>query len=137
MKKIVEIKNITKSFDGEVVLDNINLPRSKDYKAGFQRVQALASVLGKPQLDMALTQIGQFFDQYLMQEDQLADRLKMQYAPQLQAKQAQLSQQLGQDIQLQPEQDPDFLKLLDKTLGQLDAQYGQSLSDFKAKLKTL
>ena len=25
MKKIVEIKNITKSFDGEVVLDNINL----------------------------------------------------------------------------------------------------------------
>lgn len=120
-----------------VILDNISLPMTKDYQQPYQRVRQLASVLGNPGLDQGLEQIGQFFDQYLQQQDDITDQVKQQYAPRLEQKQAQLCQQYGQDITLQPEQDPDFLKMLDATLKKLDAQYTGALTRFKSQLKAL
>lgn len=118
-----------------VCLDNISLPLDKNYKDQFAKIQKLASVLGKPQLDGALIQIGQFFDQYLQQQDALTERVKAQYQPQLEAKQERLRQQYGEDITLKPEQDPDFLKLLSGTLKQLDSQFGAALTQFKDQMR--
>lgn len=120
-----------------VILDNVSLPMTKEYQEPYQRVRMLASVLHNPGLDQGLEQIGQFLDQYLEQQDAITDQVKQQYAPRLEQKQAQLRQQYGSGITLQPEQDPEFLKMLDSTLKRLDAQYSEALTRFKNQLKSL
>jgi hypothetical protein len=118
-------------------LDNISLPQSKDYKGQFSRLTKLVTIIGNKDYEGLVGQLGQFFDQYLTQQDQLTERAKQQYQPKLEQKQEQLRQQYGDDVTLKPEQDPDFLKMLSQLLKQLDAQYGQAVTNAKTQVRQL
>jgi hypothetical protein len=63
--------------------------------------------------------------------------MKQQFAPQLEQKEAKLRQQYGPNFTLRPEQDPEFMKLLDKNLSQLDAQYNNILKQAKDQMKEM
>jgi len=63
--------------------------------------------------------------------------MKQQFAPALQQKEAQLRKQYGPNFTLRPEQDPEFMKLLDKQLSQLDEQYTNILTQAKLQIKEL
>jgi hypothetical protein len=84
-----------------------------------------------------LGQLEGFFSQYLENQEDLIERMKQQFAPHLQQKQAQLQQQYGPNFTLRPEQDPEFMKLLDKQLGQLDEQYTNILNQVKDQIKQI
>jgi hypothetical protein len=117
------------------ILDNISLPQNEGYKERFSKVEKLTTLTGNHELIGLVGQLDQFFEQYLSQVKQMTEQAKRQYQPRLEQKQAQLRAQYGDDIVLKPEQDPEFIKLLDKALKQLDTQYGQAVSNAKEEIK--
>jgi len=145
-KTVEEVQKQVKTYKGQdkelimkglvtALLDNISLPQTEGYKHGFQKVQELTMIIGDKKLSALVGQLGQFFDQYLAQIKQMTEKAKQQYQPRLEQKQEQLRAQYGDDIVLQPEQDPDFLKMLNQALKQLDAQYGQAITQAKEEIR--
>ncbi|MFA6681946.1 MAG: DUF6657 family protein, partial [Sphaerochaeta sp.] len=105
----------------------------------FPTLLALGSIVaeGDEQITSLLSQVEGFFSQYLQNQEDLITRMKEQFAPHLEQKQAQLRQQYGPNFVLHPEQDPEFMKLLDKNLLQLDEQYNGILDQAKDQIKEL
>lgn len=145
-KTVEDVQKQVKTYKGQdkelimkglvtALLDNISLPQTEGYKHGFQKVQELTMIIGDKKLSALVGQLGQFFDQYLAQIKQMTEKAKQQYQPRLEQKQEQLRAQYGDDIVLQPEQDPDFLKMLNQALKQLDAQYGQAITQAKEEIR--
>jgi hypothetical protein len=120
-------------------LSNLSMPRSAAYKESFSKVLELGEIIGdgNEELKEMLGQLEGFFSQYLENQEDLIERMKQQFAPHLQQKQAQLQQQYGPNFTLRPEQDPEFMKLLDKQLGQLDEQYTNILNQVKDQIKQI
>ena len=121
------------------MLSNLALPRNTAFKENFAKVLDLGMILGEgnEQLEQLLGQLEGFFSQYLENQEDLIERMKQQFAPALQQKEAQLRKQYGPNFTLRPEQDPEFMKLLDKQLSQLDDQYTNILTQAKAQIKDL
>ncbi len=116
------------------VLYNLTLPIDEGYKDTLARVQTLAHAIDE-KADPIMQQVGGFFDQYLQTQDHLIDRMKQQFQPMLEQKQEQLRQKYGPDFILRPEQDPEFVKLMQQNLQQLHAQYQQVLDQAKEQIK--
>ncbi|MCK9600078.1 MAG: hypothetical protein M0R06_13620 [Sphaerochaeta sp.] len=135
----VEDKEAFKEGMALTMLSNLALPRSAAFKENFAKVLDLGMILGEgnEQLEQLLGQLEGFFSQYLENQEDLVERLKQQYAPALQQKEAQLRKQYGPNFTLRPEQDPEFMKLLDKQLSQLDDQYTNILTQAKLQIKEL
>ncbi len=135
----VEDKEAFKEGMALTMLSNLALPRSAAFKESFAKVLDLGMILGEgnEQLEQLLGQLEGFFSQYLENQEDLVERLKQQYAPALQQKEAQLRKQYGPNFTLRPEQDPEFMKLLDKQLSQLDEQYTNILTQAKLQIKEL
>ncbi len=121
------------------LLSNLALPRTPLFKESFPHYIALGTIIaeGDEQITSLLSQIEEFFTQYLTNQEDLIERMKQQFGPHLEQKQAQLRQQYGPNFVLRPEQDPEFMKLLDKNLAQLDEQYNGILDQAKDQLKEL
>ncbi len=135
----VEDKEAFKEGMALTMLSNLALPRSAAFKENFAKVLDLGMILGEgnEQLEQLLGQLEGFFSQYLENQEDLVERMKQQYAPALQQKEAQLRKQYGPNFTLRPEQDPEFMKLLDKQLSQLDEQYTNILTQAKLQIKEL
>lgn len=135
----IEDKEAFKEGMALTMLSNLALPRSAAFKENFAKVLDLGMILGEgnEQLEQLLGQLEGFFSQYLENQEDLVERLKQQYAPALQQKEAQLRKQYGPNFTLRPEQDPEFMKLLDKQLSQLDEQYTNILTQAKLQIKEL
>jgi hypothetical protein len=118
------------------LLFNMALPLDDGYKTSLQRLHQLADVID-PQATPLIDQLEGFFGQYLETQEHLVDRMKQQFQPMLEQKQAQLRQQYGPDFILRPEQDPEFVKLLQQNLKQLTAQYQQALDQAKDQLREM
>lgn len=121
------------------LLANLSLPRNLGFKDAFSKVLELGAILGQGNEELAqlLGQLEGFFNQYLESQEDLVERMKQQFAPHLQQKEAQLRQQYGPNFTLRPEQDPEFMKLLDKQLSQLDEQYSNILNQAKDQIKEI
>ena len=121
------------------LLSNLALPRTPLFKEGFPQLLALGSIIaeGDEQITALLSQVQEFFTQYLTNQEDLIERMKQQFGPHLEQKEAQMRQQYGPNFVLRPEQDPEFMKLLDKNLAQLDEQYGTILDQAKDQMKEL
>lgn len=118
------------------LLFNMTLPLDDGYKDSIQKLRQLADLID-PQAGPLLEQLEGFFGQYLETQEHLVDRMKQQFQPMLEQKQAQLRQQYGPDFVLRPEQDPEFVKLLQQNLQQLTAQYQQVLDQAKDQLREM
>lgn len=132
-------KAIVKEGMALTLLSNLTLPRSVLFKDSFPKLLALGSIVadGDEQIPELLSQMENFFSTYLQNQEDLIERMKQQFAPHLEQKQAQMRQQYGPNFILRPEQDPEFMKLLDKNLAQLDEQYTTILNQAKDQLKEL
>lgn len=119
------------------LMSNLALPETKlfeDRLKGLKR--GLEAVYPDQQkLEAIFTQLGQFLGQWIDNRETLRDRLIEQYTPKLQEKARRLAQQTGQRISLAPEQDPEFINLLQDNLGQLRSQYQGALDELKAEMR--
>ena len=121
------------------LLSNLTLPRNALFKETFSKVLDLGLIIadGNEQIKEILGQLEGFFTQYLENQDDLIDRLKAQFEPHLKQKEAQLRAQYGPNFTLRPEQDAEFMKILDQQLSKLDDQYTQILTQAKDQIKEL
>lgn len=132
-------KALVKEGMALTLLSNLTLPRNSLFKESFPKVLDLGLILadGNEQITQILGQLEGFFTQYLENQDDLIDRLKTQFEPHLRQKEAQLRAQYGPNFTLRPEQDAEFMKILDQQLVKLDEQYTQILSQAKDQIKEL
>lgn len=123
----------------QVLVSNLILPLDESYTQRFQGISdgILEMVKDKKNAGHILKQINQFFSQYLANQKQLAENLEAQYAPKLRQKEKELARQLGTEIHLSPQSDPEFAGLLKKQLSHLEARYQEALMQVKEELKGL
>lgn len=121
------------------VMQNITLPVDDYYHDRFVKTRNLAELISveKSQVAAVFDQLQNLFSEYIQMQDMLLQRLKEQYQPILEQKQAQYRQQYGQNITLQPEQDPEFIKLLQQHYKQMESQYQQAMEEAKQQLSAL
>ncbi len=132
-------KALVKEGMALTLLSNLTLPRNSLFKESFPKVLDLGLILadGNEQITQILGQLEGFLTQYLENQDDLIDRLKTQFEPHLRQKEAQLRAQYGPNFTLRPEQDAEFMKILDQQLVKLDEQYTQILTQAKDQIKEL
>ena len=127
----------------ETLLANLTLPRYENDIAKLDPIfkgltdMAVAAGSETSTLDYLSKQFSELFSQYLGNLDQLEEQLRSQWEPRLRQKEQQLRQQTGRSVQLTPEQDPEFGKVLSDELSRIDAQYAEVLNQGKAEIKKL
>lgn len=121
------------------LLSNLALPKTPNYAEIIPKLIDLGAMISddNKELRELLSQVQGFFTQYVETQKDLVERLKEQFAPHLQQKEAQLKAQYGQNFVLRPEQDPEFMKLLDRQLKNLEEQYTNVLNDAKDRMKEI
>ena len=134
-----EKKKLIKEGMALTLLSNLTLPRNSLFKDTFSKVLDLGLIIadGNEQVKEILGQLEGFFTQYLENQDDLIERLKTQFEPHLKQKEAQLRAQYGPNFTLRPEQDAEFMKILDQQLSKLDDQYTQILTQAKEQINEL
>jgi hypothetical protein len=122
-----------------VFLSNITLPREEVATAMLDRIkEGLLVITGeKKKIPAVIDQLSQFFLQFIENRDQIIEHLKKQFQPQLDAKSKALSRQYGRQVNLTPEQDPEFMEHLNHNLGKLEEQYQNALDQAKKDLAAM
>jgi hypothetical protein len=131
-KKAV-VEGITK-----IVVLNSKLPQDDLFEERISKLKQIALKV-QPDSENLVTifdQMGEFFKQYQSHQDQLINQMKEQFAPSLLQKEAQLKQQYGPDFKLNPEDDKEFMKLVNDNLKKLDDQYEGALEKVKENIET-
>lgn len=133
-----EEKQIVKKAALEILLSHISLPRDENYQERLSFVEeGLKALIGKDhQLSSIIQQVSQFFSQFLQHQQQLTEQVKQQYEPQLRQKQQNLTRQYGYEIELKPEQDPEYNQLLQRHMQQLEQQYQDALNQVKDQVRS-
>ncbi len=146
----VDMKEKLKAYSGkelgwvkegiyQTLVANLVLPLDDTYREKLSIIaKGLPEIIpDKKRISMIFDQLGQFFDQYLENKKAMRTQLEQQYAPRLRQREAQLAKQTGQQVRLSPMQDPDFVNLLQRNMGQLDERYSESLNGLKEELRRM
>lgn len=122
----------------ETLLTNISLPQDELYVESLGRVKKAVEYLADESEEITdlFIQVDHLYQQYLQDREQLLDMAKQQYEPRRKQKEEQLSQQMGRPIQIQAEQDPDFIKMLEANYKRLEDNYQQDIAQIKEHLRT-
>jgi hypothetical protein len=126
----------------ETLLSNLKLPQQNSDLARVPRLESALLKLtdsknSRKEITSLFGQIKNFFAQYLDSQEQLIEGLAAQYEPQLRQKEEMYRQKTGQQISLLPEQDPEFIKLLQEQQTQMDEQYNEVIKQAKEQIKEL
>jgi hypothetical protein len=123
----------------QVILANLILPRDEEDLKKFDPIAAALEVLtgDKAQIKEFASQLSQFFRQWLESKKQQDEDIRQQLGPLLRQKEAQLSQQLGRPVRIDPRNDPDYMKAYNRKMGDLENQYGSALAQAKEDLAAM
>jgi hypothetical protein len=120
----------------KTLLSNITLPKTEFFEKTLGKIHEGLITISSNEKDIneMIEQIKQFFMQYLENRKQLIEAIKQQYGPRLIQKQQELAKQYGHEVNISPEQDPEFMELLKSNISKLETQYGDSLLKAKEEL---
>lgn len=123
----------------EVVTANISLPQTESYVEDLGRLKQLAQLLSgaSQEVNDLFVQIDNLYTQYLQNREQLEQRVLEQYRPKFEQKKRMMAQQSGQQVDFQPEQDKEFVDMLQQNYKHLDEQYQQVLDQYQEQLTSL
>ena len=113
---------------------NIELPVNEE---GFTFVKRSLEILGELKPDTANAMIHHIFqvlEHYKSQKTELLERLKQESESSRTQMQRRLAKQLGTDLNVPLESDPNYQKSKDQMLGQLNRQYTYEIDRVKAEL---
>lgn len=133
-----EIPSLSEGFK-KILITNIKLPQSETETGTIDAIDAVLDLVFTlhREASQMIGQIKEFYGQYLQNKEQMIMQLKQQYIPQHQQKMARMQEQLGTPVDLDMEQDPEFIKLLQDNLNQLDAHFQEALEQAKAELSRM
>lgn len=120
----------------QIVTANLTLPRDEIDLPQLEPIgKALEAVIkDRRSLNQLREQLSHFFQQFLKDRKELAEAVVQQLGPVLRQKEAQISQQMGRPIRIDPMSDPDFAKAYNQNMGNLESRYTEILSQVKAQL---
>lgn len=121
------------------IVQSLSLPQEEVLDDRYEKISALADIASgsDPQVKGLIDQLTAFLKQYPMHRKDLIEKMKEQYQPMLEEKEARLSEQYGQPVKLRLENDKDFVELATKNLERLQEQYSKTLDGAKAQLKEM
>jgi len=120
----------------DTLLSQITLPVSKaDQERAANAGKGLAALINNKQFNALVSQLFQVFAQYMNESAQYGELLKRQYAPELRQKEEELSRRLGQDIRLDPFQDPEFVAIYNQNMNALKDNYEAAIGQFKEETR--
>jgi hypothetical protein len=113
----------------DLLLSQVNLPAVKEDRDRIEAAgKGLQAVIRDGRFSALCRQFLQAIDQYLNEMTQYDELIRRQYAPKLRQKEEELSRRLGREVQLDPFQDPEFVKLYAQNMNALKESY-QALVD--------
>ena len=137
----------------ETLLLNVSLPQDELYVMALGKLKSASELLapdtetaGEPveestpesnPVTQLFIQLDQLYTQYLQSREQLLEMAKQQYAPHLKQKEEQMSRQMGKQVNLQPEQDPDFIKILEANYQKLEENFQEAVQGLRDQLRAL
>ncbi len=123
----------------DALLSNLTLPtdefalkRSRRAGEGFGALST-----NDRKLRMLLNQLEQFFQEYLGERNRMRQEVDRAYEPRRQQKEAELSKKTGQRVQINPQNDPEYVGLMRQQLLVVDDRYGQVLQGVRDELVTM
>lgn len=146
----IDLSDLVNGFEGnqltwvcegvrEALLSNLTLPsdefalnRSRRAGEGFAVLSDNAR-----KLKMLLSQLEQFFQEYLGERSRMREEVDRAYEPRRQQKEDEMSKKTGQRVQINPQTDPEYVGLLRQQLMMVDDRYGQVLQGVKDELTSM
>ena len=108
----------------DVLAPQINLPAGKDDLVRIEAVcMGLNLLIKDGHFSTMLKQFMQLLSHYLGEVAQFEQAIRQQYAPKLRQKEEELSRRLGQEVRLDPFQDPEFVMFYNQNINALKANY--------------
>lgn len=123
----------------EVAKANLVLPQSESDLDDLDLIRRAleALVRDRGHVKGLIDQLRQFLTQYLGDRDQYIERLRQQYEPRIRQREQQLSQQYGRPIHIDPATDPEFARILQDNLAELQNHYRQALDGALGQLDAM
>jgi hypothetical protein len=113
----------------DLLITQVNLPVVKEDQARIEAAgKGLQAVIRDGRFTALYKQFLQASAQYLNEMTQYDDAIRRQYAPKLRQKEEELSRRLGQEVRIDPFQDPEFVKFYSQAMNTLKENY-QGLVD--------
>ena len=123
----------------DALLSNLTLPadefalkRSRRAGEGFGALST-----NDRKLRMLLGQLEQFFQEYLGERNRMRQEVDRAYEPRRQQKEAELEKKTGQRVQINPQNDPEYVGLMRQQLLMVDDRYGQVLQGVRDELTSM
>ena len=123
----------------DALLSNLTLPTDEFALKRSRRAGEGFGVLSTNdrKLRMLLNQLEQFFQEYLGERNRMRQEVDRAYEPRRQQKEAELSKKTGQRVQINPQNDPEYVGLMRQQLLVVDDRYGQVLQGVRDELVTM
>ena len=121
------------------ILSSLSLPQEEVVDNRFEKTKVLASIASNddPNVMGLVGELADFLMQYPKHRKDLVEKMKEQFRPVLDEKEAKLRAQYGQDVHIAPETDKEFLEVASKNLERLQAQYDATLQNAKKQLQDM
>lgn len=120
----------------DALLSNLTLPTDEYALKRSRRAGEGFGAIGTNdrKLRMLLNQLEQFFQEYLGERNRMRQEVDRAYEPRRQQKEAELEKKTGQRVQINPQNDPEYVGLLRQQLLMVDDRYGQVLQGVRDEL---
>ena len=121
------------------ILSSLSLPQEEVVDGRFEKTKVLAAIASDddPNVMGLIGELADFLMQYPKHRKDLIEKMKEQFRPVLEEKEAKLRAQYGQDVHIAPETDKEFIEVATKNLERLQAQYDATLQNAKKQLQAM
>jgi hypothetical protein len=122
----------------DLLITQVNLPAVKEDQARIEAAgKGLQMVMGDGRFAALYKQFLQAITQYLGEMTQYDELIRRQYAPKLRQKEEELSRRLGREVQIDPFQDPEFVKVYAQAMNSLKENYQGLVSQVREQATLL
>ena len=119
----------------EVFAARISLPADEKALKRLDTLgRGLQAIIRDPRFPALWKQFEAAAARYLDDTAQYEDAIMRQYAPQLRQKEAELSRRLGQEVRIDPFQDPEFVAFYKKNMDTLKSNYEAIVQDTRRQV---
>ena len=118
----------------EILLARINPPVTKDDEKCIEAVgKGLQAIMPDAHLSAMYKQLREVLSRYLDEIAHYDEAIRQQYAPTLKRKEEELARRTGQQIKLDPFQDPEFVVFYNQNMDALKANYQAAVDQVRAE----
>jgi hypothetical protein len=122
----------------DVLVSQITLPLTKeDEKRIAAAGQGLCLIITDNTFAGMYKQLCQALSQYLAETAQYDEAIRRQYAPKLRQKEEELSRRMGQQVRIDPFQDPEFIAFYNQNMNALKANYQTAVNQVREEAARL